>query len=127
MKHKVSNPTFWVTNISQKDVYLEDLGVRVRAMTSINLADYKHYPHLTWEILNKSEISGSLFKKQKSIKHRKVEPELPKKNYIELDTNAAIPTRQHSGLEIKEEQYDELNIVDDDVIASINNVAPPTK
>jgi len=120
--------SFWITNISKSDVCLGDLNVTVRAMSSVNLLDKKHYPYLTFEMIAKSEKSGSLFKRSNKIFHRKVPPILEKAPKIQADTASSIPTRQHSIIEIKEEKYDELNIVDeDDIISNINMKDTSTK
>lgn len=123
-------PTFWITNISNRDVALADLNISIKSMTSVNLLDSKHYAHLTLEMLQKSEQSGSLFKKSDKLVHRKVPPYvLPKNNMhsLQRDPTAVIPSRQHSILEIKEEKYDELNIVDDETIDNMTNGTPPIK
>lgn len=122
-----SKSTFWVTNISKRDVALADLAITIRAMSSVNLLDAKHYPHLTVAILNKSEISGSLFKKQDKIKHRQIPPPEVPKEKIQCDTQAVIPIRPRSILEVKEEKYDELNIVDDEILNNINNLPNSNK
>ena len=125
---KMINPdnAFWITNISNRDVALSDLGLTIRSMTSINLMDRKHYPHLTQEVLTKSEQSGSLFKKSDKVKHRRVPPPMIKQEWTPVDTSSVIPTRQHSIVEIKQEQYEELNIVNDDELISNITDEPPT-
>lgn len=119
---------FWITNISKSDVCLGDLNVTVKAMSSINLLDKKHYPHLTLNMVEKSEKSGSLFKRSNKIFHRKIPPIQDSSPHIQVDTVSSIPTRQHSIIEIKEEKYDELNIInEDDIILNINMKDPNDK
>lgn len=115
---KKEAPSFWITNLSNHDVALYDLGLTIRAWSSINLLDHKHYPHLTQAIAEKSEISGSIFKRRNTIIHRKVPPTSNKTFSISIDQSAVIPTRQHSIVEIKEEKYEELNIVEEDEMLS---------
>lgn len=119
--------TFWITNISERDVSLSDLNISIRAMTSVNLLDAHHYPHLTLEILQKSEQMGSLLKKKDKLKHRQVSPIIEKPKYIPIHLEAFIPSRQHSDLEIKYNTYDELNIVNDEEILSNITDIPATK
>jgi len=117
-------PTFWITNISNRDVALSDLNISIKSMTSVNLLNEGHYSHLTLEMLQKSAESGSLFKKRDKLVHRKVPPYVSPKNNmhsIQRDPAAVMPTRQHSILEIKEEKYDELNIIDDEAIDKMTN------
>lgn len=120
-------PTFWVTNFSKRDVALADLGVTIKAMTSVNLLDIKHYPHITLAMLEQSETSGSMYKKRDKINHRKVPPESLPKERIQVDTQAVLPLQARSILEIKEEKYEELNIFDDDIIDNLTNQLPTKK
>jgi hypothetical protein len=118
---------FWITNLSNRDVALYDLGLTIRAWSSINLLDAKHYPHLTKSIAEKSEQSGSIFKKRDKIIHRKVAPITNQQYSVSLDRSAVIPTRQHSIVEIKQEKYDELNIVEEDELLSTLTNEPTPK
>lgn len=120
-------PTFWVTNFSKRDVALSDLGITIKAMSSVNLLDAKHYPHITLAMLERSEVSGSMHKKRDKINHRKVPPESIPKERIQVDTQAVLPIRARSILEIKHEQYEELNIVDDDIVNNLTNQPPAKK
>ena len=113
----IDTKTFWVTNISDRNVTLRDLNVSIKSFTSVNLLDIKHYPHITLEMLEKSEKSGSLFAKKTMVKHRKVSPEGVKKTQVLFDRYATIPSRQHSILQIKQENYEELNITDEQYLA----------
>lgn len=124
---KAPTPTFWVTNFSKQDVSLSDLGVTVRSMTSVNLLDQTHYPHITLAMLEKSENSGSMFKRRDKVSHRKVAPEAAPKETLQRDTQAVIPIKARSILEIKEEKYEELNIVDEDIVNNLTNQLPLKK
>lgn len=101
-------PTFWVTNISNRNVSLTDLALTVRARSSANLLDKKHYQY-NLEQLQKSAESGSIFKKRDKIVVRKVAPEVLITN-VPLTKDMFIPTRERSTLVIKEEHYKELSV-----------------
>lgn len=73
---KTKSREFWITNISKKDVRLADLSLHIPAGKNMNLLDSRHF-HYTEEQLEESKNSGSLSKKSKLIKVRKVEPEPP--------------------------------------------------
>lgn len=109
---KKEEPTFWVTNISNMNVSLADLNLTVKAFSSVNLLDKKHY-YYTQEQLTKSFEMGSIFKKRDKIIVRKVAPEILKAN-IPLTRETFIPTRERSLLAIKEENYEELNLSEED-------------
>jgi hypothetical protein len=109
---KKEEPTFWVTNISNMNVSLADLNLTVKAFSSVNLLDKKHY-YYTQEQLTKSFESGSIHKKRDKIIVRKVAPEILKAN-VPLTRETFIPTRERSLLAIKEENYEELNLSEED-------------
>jgi len=109
---KKEAPTFWVTNISPMNVSLADLALTIKAYSSVNLLDTKHYQY-TQQQLQKSFESGSIFKKRDKIVVRKIAPEILKAN-VPLTRETFIPTRERSTLVIKEENYEELNVSDED-------------
>lgn len=109
---KKEAPTFWVTNISPMNVSLADLALTIKAYSSVNLLDKRHYPY-TQDQLQKSFESGSIFKKRDKIVIRKIAPEILKAN-VPLARETFIPTRERSTLVIKEENYEELNVSDED-------------
>ena len=102
--------TFWVTNISKMNVSLADLNVTIKALSSVNLLDSKHYS-LTKEQLLKSAKEGSLFSKRNKVFVRKVAPEGEKPKTL-FNRESAIPSRERSVYAIKEEQYEELHMSD---------------
>lgn len=104
--------TFWVANISNMNVSLADLNLTIKAYSSVNLMDTKHYQYKI-EQLKKSVESGSIFKKRDKIIVRKIHPEVLKAN-IPLTRETFIPTRERSMLSIKEENYEELNVSDEE-------------
>jgi len=103
---------FWVTNISNRNVSLADLNLTIKAYSTVNLLDSKHYSY-SLEELNKSAKNGSLFKKQKIIVVRKTAPVLNKKQVL-INKEAVIPSRERSLYKITEEFYEELNVSDED-------------
>lgn len=109
---KTPAPTFWVTNISNRNVSLADLNLTIKAFSSVNLMDKKHYAY-TLEQLQKSSSTGSIHAKQDKIVIRKTAPTVLKLN-VPFDHETYIPSRERSTFSIKEEYYEELNITDDD-------------
>lgn len=107
---------FWITNMSAMNVSLADLNLTVKAYSSINLMDKKHY-YYTIEQLNKSAKSGSIFKKRNKIAVRKVSPIIPDNTIIEINKEASIPGRERSLLKISYEKYEELEILDDQKVS----------
>lgn len=129
MPNKPEAPTFWVTNISKMNVSLADLNLTIKAYSSVNLLDKKHYQY-THEQLVKSVESGSIFKKRDKIIERKVPPEVLKAS-IPLDRETFIPSRERSLFTIKNENYEELNVSDEqfaEISADLNEQdSKPTK
>jgi hypothetical protein len=104
--------TFWLTNLCNRNVSLYDLNLTIKAFSSINLMDKRHYNY-SLEELEKSAASGSIFKKRKMLSVRKVEPTVIKMN-IPMVEEVYIPSRERSVFEIKEENYEELLVSDED-------------
>lgn len=111
MKTSPQKAAFWVTNTSPMNVTLADLALNIRARCSVNLLDSKHFKY-TLEQLQKSAISGSLFKKRDKIAIRHIPPVLLKEE-PSINRKTVIPGRERSVLVIKEEEYEELKITDD--------------
>jgi hypothetical protein len=107
---KDNKDSFWITNISNRDVSLADLNLTVRAYTSVNLLDSKHY-YFTRAQLEKSSESGSLFKKRTIIAVRKVPPEIEKPHRITAAEDS-IKSKKRSNVEVIDIKYDELDIPD---------------
>jgi hypothetical protein len=103
---------FWITNISNRNVSLTDLNLTVKAFSSVNLLDNKHYEY-SLEQLQKSANNGSLSKKRDKVVVRQLAPQIIKKN-TSFDHESAIPTRERSLYSIKEEHYEELAVSDED-------------
>lgn len=115
MLKKISKISFWVTNFSNRNVSLADLNVTIKAFSSVNLMDTKHYKY-TLQQLEKSAKNGSLFKKKHFISIRKIEPLILKLD-IPLLKETYIPSRERSVLEIREETYEELVLSDEQFAA----------
>lgn len=67
----------WIFNFSNKDVYLEDLVIKIPKMTSLDLIKAK----LREEKILKSADYGSIYKKSKYVTKRK-EPTKQKKQIL---------------------------------------------
>jgi len=102
---------FWVTNICNRNVSLADLNLTIKAFSSVNLMDSRHYSY-TLEQLEKSQKSGSIFNKRNRIKVRKVPPEVIKMD-VPFLKETYIPSRERSVFEIKDEKYEELTLSDE--------------
>jgi hypothetical protein len=107
-KEKVA---FWLTNISNRNVSLADLNLTIKAFSSVNLLDSKHYSY-TKEQVEASVNSGSVYNKRDKIKTRKEAPKIIKMDMPVL-RETFIPTRERSTLSIKEEYYEELSLSDE--------------
>lgn len=102
---------FWVTNISNMNVSLLDLGLTVPAFSSINLLDSRHHK-FTPAQLKKSAEAGSIFKKSNRIKVRVVAPKgsVPGLIFREDDY---MPSRTKSIVPVIVPHYEELNLSDE--------------
>ncbi len=106
--------SFWVTNMSPRNVTLADLALNIRAFSTVNLMDKRHYKY-TLEQLLKSKESGSLFKKRDKIAVRDVPPPDPDKtSKIPFVESAVLPTRQRSLYQIEDQEYEELKVSEED-------------
>lgn len=122
----MNSNSFWLTNISNRNVSLADLALTVKAYTSVNLLDKKHYQY-TKEQLEKSAKEGSIFKKRHLLKVRKLSPVQETSNIL-IDREALVPSRQRSIFNIKEEKYEELEMTDEEFVQEMTEEEPkPTK
>lgn len=103
---------FLVSNISNMNVSLSDLGLTIPARKTVNLLDKRHY-NFSEEELTISATSGSIFKKKAKVVVRKVPPVFETRQLVEVDRNAVVPSRRRSAVQIKEEHHEELEISDD--------------
>ena len=118
---KIEQPAFWLTNISNRNVSLADLNLTIKAYSSVNLLDNKHYQY-TLNQLQKSVESGSVFKKKDKLVVRKIAPEVIKAN-MPLLHEVYIPSRERSVFAIKEIDYEELRVENEDQKISDENFA----
>lgn len=110
---KKVEPAFWITNMSPMNVTLADLALNIKAFSTINLLDKRHYRY-TMEQLLKSQESGSLFKKRDKIAVRDVPPPKPEKEKVPFAHSSFFPNRARSIYEIDETEYEELSVSDED-------------
>jgi hypothetical protein len=103
---------FWISNISNMNVSLTDLGLTIPAHKTVNLLDKRHYSFSKDELIL-SATSGSLFKKNSKLKVRKVPPIIERRQIIEVDFNAVVPSRRRSIVQIENIRYEELDLSDD--------------
>lgn len=113
--------SFWITNVSKRDVSLADLNVTIRSFTSVNLLDSKHY-QLTESQIQNSLNGGSLAKKSDKIKLRLAPPPSNKATSI-LKQETALPSRARSGIPTIVPQYDELDVSDDAIAEELAETA----
>lgn len=101
-------------NISNRDVSLSDLNLTIRAKRTINLLDSKHYS-FTFEQLQKSLESGSLFKKRHILKFLNKKIEIPK--LLSEKKDIIFPTKHRSTVVVNYYEYKEEENNDDLKIA----------
>lgn len=94
------------------NVSLSDLNLTIKAFSTVNLLDQKHYSY-TPEQLIASATNGSISKKKNKLAIRQVAPEHVKKHVL-FDRETFIPTRERSIFSITEEKYEELEVSDED-------------
>jgi len=114
-------PSFWLTNISNRNISLTDLNLTIKAYSSINLLDKRHYQY-TLEQLQNSAHSGSIFKKSNKLAVRKMAPKIIHPN-MPFDSETYIPSRERSLYNIKEEKYEELTLSDEDFAKESADIA----
>jgi len=113
MKPVATKQTFWVSNMTPRNVTLADLALNIKAFSTVNLLDQKHYKY-TLEQLLKSKESGSLFIKKASISVRNVPPPVKKKDEIPIVYSSFMPTRARSILEVENKDFADLILSDED-------------
>jgi hypothetical protein len=111
MKRSVVVPEFWVTNLSNRNVTLADLNISVPARSSVNLLDDRHYSFTEIQLRVSAE-NGSIYNKRDKIVVRKVAPKLQKAKPLPFYQDV-MSTRSTSIFEMKQENYEELNIEDE--------------
>lgn len=104
--------TFWVTNISKYNVSLSDLNLTIKAFSSVNLLDKKHYSYDVDQLVA-SKVYGSIYHKRNKIVIRDEAPEIIKMN-VPVLAETFLPSRERSIYSIKDEKYEELEMSDED-------------
>lgn len=100
---------FWVTNFSQRNVSLADLGFTIHKGRSYNLLS-SHFPYTKEQLLLSAE-SGSLHKKSHMVRIVPGPPQqVVKKIYL---SDQPIQIRKRSAVKIEEVDYEELNVSDE--------------
>ncbi len=99
--------------MSPMNVTLADLALNIKAFSTVNLLDKKHYSY-TLEQLLKSKASGSLFKKRDRISVREVAPPKKKPEVIPFIQSSVIPDRTRSIYQIDDKEYEELRMNQED-------------
>lgn len=99
--------SYWVSNLTQRDIGLSDLRVTIPAYRTVNLLDEKHY-HLTIEQLEASAASGSIFKRKGLISVRDVPPPQPIKTVIQAFKGPALRRVERSIIQVEVPVYEEL-------------------
>ncbi|KKN18076.1 hypothetical protein LCGC14_0959350 [marine sediment metagenome] len=95
---------WWITNVSDMNVCLADLGITVPAGRSWNLLDKKHFQFKV-EDLERSRAIGSINKKRDKIKTGITHQQIVKSSH-EL-AKQPIQTRKRSAVKITESKYDD--------------------
>lgn len=106
-----TDETFWVTNVTNRNVSLLDLNMTVRAFMTINLLDKRHYNFTSEQVMN-SVQNGSIYRKRNMIKVRAVPPQNNRIQSI-LTQETSVPSRARSAIPTIQPNYEELNLSDD--------------
>ena len=110
---KTIESAFWVTNMSPMNVTLADLALNIKAFSTVNLLDKKHYSY-TLEQLLKSKESGSIFKKRDKISVREIAPPKKKSDVLPFIQSSVIPDRTRSIYKVDDKEYEELQVSQED-------------
>lgn len=105
---------FWVSNISDRNVSLRDLGITLRSKSNVNLLDDKHWS-FNLEQLQLSAESGSLKAKSNMLKVRISAPEVLIKSGPQLSTMPRFIAQNtaRTKIVVEERVFEELNISDE--------------
>lgn len=103
--------SFFITNITNRNITIGDLQMSFKAYTTVNLLDFKHY-HFTEQQIIDSFQSGSLYKKRKMFK---IVNNLPKKDENKIVNTKVIRfTPPRSIIKVEDKNFKELNYNDQD-------------
>jgi len=103
----------WITNITNRDILIGDLGARVPAKKTIDLLDNYHSIY-TLDQIKKSKETGSLAArlKAKQIIIRDTEPVINNAERTISISNTSFPNRNRSIVKNEERIFKELEIDD---------------
>jgi hypothetical protein len=111
---KSKNTEFWVSNISDRNVSVRDLGLSIKSRSNVNLLNDRHY-NLTLEQLENSAKDGSLFKKSDKLKVRMAVPEILVKSGPTVSNMPRFIAQNQlrTKIIVEEQVFEELNISDE--------------
>ena len=104
------NKSFWITNISNVNVSLTDLGITINAKSSVDLLGRRY--DLSEDLLENSLSSGSLYKKRDKLIKRIVPPQIKQDPILDLKKDAVFSNRSKSSVYAEEIKHEELDIPD---------------
>lgn len=107
---------FWLCNISERDVSLSDLRVKVPAQSGINLLDKRHYSY-TWEQLKESMESGSIYRKRNIIKIGKGPPQSMEPVQKTVSTRPIMIRKRTCVIVSEDSEYDDEFAFSDETYA----------
>jgi hypothetical protein len=108
---KIKEEEFWVTNISNCNVSLRDLGITIPSNKCVNLLNSKHYI-FNINQLELSAASGSLYKKRDKLLVRQIAPEKPISSGIHVSKlpRFVAQNRIRTKILVEDVKYEELEI-----------------
>jgi len=107
---------FWISNISNIDVHLNDLGLIIKSRQHMNLLDARYHSYTVEELIASAK-NGSLFRKKDKVVIRKLPP-VKEEKILEKDSTAwnpgiITPRPLRSAVKLEETYYEELDLTDD--------------
>lgn len=118
MSKSSDKPSFFVINVSNRNVCLSDLALTIPAGRCYDLLNDNF--SFTIEQLKASLKDGSLYRKRDKIKIGKGRPEVVEVGRIEMSEYPII-TRPRSAVKIKEPVFEDLMLSDEDYANEMAN------
>lgn len=111
MRKIVKKLEFWVSNISDRNVSLRDLGITIKSRSNVNLLNDSHY-NFTAEQLELSAANGSLFAKSNLLKVRVCAPEILVQAGPQISKMPRFIAQNtaRTGILVEEIKYEELDV-----------------
>jgi len=114
MYGKKSKEELWVSNISNTDVSLSDLGITIQKYTTVDLFNFKKYPFLNKQLVIQSIQTGSISKRPNKLIIRLLPPEKKKiKNLPVSDKPLTGSLYQKNAVKVDKEVFEELDLPDE--------------